>query len=899
MAALDYSFVQRIIDGTGRILDTTMSNPNTGSYITEAQLRDWIKGQTVQEGYYYNGNFYSNSGHTSMMAKVNGSLYVDKGSNALYYCLSSAYVALTEEAAVQAIRTELLNGTLEPLVSTKAKQDQNGNVIDTTYATKAELADAVEDLEAADTDLKSAFSNLTENDLIVTDVSATWEQGRILMQNSVLTEMASTTFANCGFIETSKNLTIEVSTGFTVHGWRGAYDEIGHGAQDIIDGWSGGTIEYEYNSTFPYLTLVLQKSPSAVITAEEAQNAVRIYSTDESIFALKSSLSTLEAEVDSGFDTINETIDYLKQGKQSAPASLYLPFQSGRVAVSNNVVSVAENSAFAYMLYAPVKYGIEYTLNVPSGLDAYVCILNQNNGTYTRLENFTNAWVSGLNSVKHTVSTEMQAYYLVISVKKTAGGTITAEEASAITITYINTEDLSYVSELKLGINKSAFCAVPTGGQILYNADTASSDDFIVNAVAYDDGVIIACRSNGNVVRIGYDGTEENLLSLTGSGFDWRLCWKDSNDNVYVSPHATWGSMNVSDRGLYKLTKGAASFTKVISLYDPSSTVPTEAQNNDDTIWTMCEDASGNLYAGVYAHTIRANPAIYKSTDGGDTWAYLINFNTMRYTTGGRHIHAIIYSRWKDALYCIVGEINTIFKSTDGGTTWINLYVTLRTKGSSMLATSNGIIIGSDGAYNCEIDLLYNDDETHETVFSGWANTVFGIKQSDITGFVYAFTKIDSSVSNDNYMPPYGVLYGTKTLEAWKAGDYTSGNIPTYLTEWEEYNASVESKYPNDAIRPQHFSILISRDGGLHWEVLKAIPCDSRAAYGIWTIGEFKNGECLCGVYTGNHINGSFVTGVTNPIVISEGKHKYVSTGCDLSGEIFVRTNSSSVVTLL
>lgn len=157
---MDYSLVQRIIDGTGRILDTTMSNPNTGSYITEAQLRDWIKGQTVQEGYYYNGNFYSNSGHTSVMAKVNGSLYVDKGSNALYYCLSSAYVALTEEAAVQAIRTELLNGTLEPLVSTKARQDQNGNVIDTTYATKAELAAEESARESADSDLQSQIVNI-------------------------------------------------------------------------------------------------------------------------------------------------------------------------------------------------------------------------------------------------------------------------------------------------------------------------------------------------------------------------------------------------------------------------------------------------------------------------------------------------------------------------------------------------------------------------------------------------------------------------------------------------------------------------------------------------------------------------------------------------------------------
>jgi hypothetical protein len=357
--------------------------------------------------------------------------------------------------------------------------------------------------------------------------------------------------------------------------------------------------------------------------------------------------------------------------------------------------------------------------------------------------------------------------------------------------------------------------------------------------------------------------------------------------------------MTATDRGLYKLTKGASAFTKVISLYDTSSAVPTERENNNDTIWTMCEDASGNLYAGVYAHTIHANPAIYKSTDSGDTWTYLYNFNASGLTTGGLHVHVITYSPWKDALYCIVGEINTIFKSVDGGTTWANLHIALRVKGSSMLATPNGLLIGSDGAYNCEIDWIHSDDTTHETVFSGWANTVFAIRRSDLTGFVYAFTKIDSSVTNEQYMPPYGVLYGTKSLEAWKAGDYTSGVAPAHLAEWEAYNTSVKDKYPDDALRPQHFAILVSRNGGSIWEVLKAIPCDSRNAHGIWTIGQFHNGECLCGVYTGNFVNGSFVTGVTNPMVISEGKHKYASGGCNLDGEIFVRTNANSIVELL
>lgn len=162
MAVMDYSLVQRIIDGTGQILDTTPGSPDSGSYVTEAQLRDWIKAGILFSGYYYNGNFYSDSGHTSPLAKVEGALYVDKtnSNKALYVCLSSTYQSLTEEAQVQAIIDGLNDGTIVPL---KAKQDQNGNVIDTTYETKADandLKNAIDDLEDTKADKDGYFATL-------------------------------------------------------------------------------------------------------------------------------------------------------------------------------------------------------------------------------------------------------------------------------------------------------------------------------------------------------------------------------------------------------------------------------------------------------------------------------------------------------------------------------------------------------------------------------------------------------------------------------------------------------------------------------------------------------------------------------------------------------------------
>lgn len=425
-----------------------------------------------------------------------------------------------------------------------------------------------------------------------------------------------------------------------------------------------------------------------------------------------------------------------------------------------------------------------------------------------------------------------------------------------------------------------------TKGSIVYIADTKSVSGYICNAISYDDGIIIACRSNGSVVRIEYDGTETTILSLTGSTFDWRCLWMDSNENVYASPHTSWGSMNISDRGLYRLVKGENTMEKVIALYDPESSVTTETQNNDDTIWTMCEDAVGNLYAGVYAHTVRANPAIYKSEDGGETWDYLFNFNTEGLTTSGRHIHSIIYNEWKDALYCIVGEINTVFKSVDGGETWENLLVRIESKGSAMCATPYGIFIGSDNAYNCDIDVLYNDDITHERVFRGWADTVFAIRCSDVTGFLYAFTKIDSSVNSTSYYPPIEALSDTSVIDSWHndVGD-------TIYNKWKAYYDSVINEYPDDAIRPQHYGIIVSTDGGKHWKPLIRFECTSDYANGLWTTGYFRNGECLSGRME-DHAS-------IKPVVISEGKHKYVENGCDLTGEIFIRTNTSTTVEVI
>lgn len=407
---------------------------------------------------------------------------------------------------------------------------------------------------------------------------------------------------------------------------------------------------------------------------------------------------------------------------------------------------------------------------------------------------------------------------------------------------------------------------------VVYEGDSKSSSiNYIVNAVIYPNGVIIAARTNATIVKIDLDGTESTLLTLTGNNTDWRGLFMDSNLNVFASPHASLGSLNMTDRGLYKLSYGESSFKKVISLYDTSSDDTYETQKNDDTIWTMCEDADGYLYAGVYCHTKRYAARIYRSTDKGNTWVDYYDFNQILPT--GHHVHCITYNPYNNSLYAIIGEINTIIKSSDHGTTWTNLNARCEgDKGTAMIATPTGMIIGSDGAYELTMSKLLADDKTIVTCGRVWANTCFGTRRSDVTGWIYAFGKIDSSVNSLMYMPPLEAITDSSILESWKNGTYNSMEAkPQMLSQWQSYHDKVKDIYPEDCVRPQHFAILVSRDDGNTWEVAYREKVPSTKANGIWCVGTFRNGECVCG---------RFIDSLPQkPLIISDGKHCYNENG--------------------
>lgn len=522
---------------------------------------------------------------------------------------------------------------------------------------------------------------------------------------------------------------------------------------------------------------------------------------------------------------------------------------------------------------------------------------------------------------------------------------------------------------------------------LTYNADDKKSSDYIVNAVAYPNGEIIACRSgSGQVVKIANDGTETVLLTIANAQ-DWRGVFMDSELNVYVSPHSSQFSPAISnsDRGLYKLPYGGNSFTKVIKLchdvyvtkwaantryavndvvFDnltsifyvcktahtsgnaidltKFNTIPawtknhayaigdlviyrkifyrciyahtsgssmntyafdalTEYIDNDDTIWTMCEDALGNLYAGVYAHSLRDNPSVYFLQKGQTKWFLCHNFimcgtlPASTYSTAPQHVHCINYNEYDRKLYAAVGETNTIVYSTDRGFSWTDMHIPC-TYGQPtyVMGVKDGLLIGSDGHYACGVAKLTTDGKLLKHSGRTAPGFIFNIRRSDITGWLYAFTRIDNVVGDITKCPPVEAITDSSALNAWKADANTD---PTYLAWWEDYNKWASVYYPEDAIRPQNSVMMVSRDEGETWEVFKTIKCSQNYASicGFITVGYFRDGECLVGCLLpveGTMNQMAFV----QPIVVSEGKKKRTASGFDLTGEIFIKTNSSNIV---
>ncbi len=521
---------------------------------------------------------------------------------------------------------------------------------------------------------------------------------------------------------------------------------------------------------------------------------------------------------------------------------------------------------------------------------------------------------------------------------------------------------------------------------------TSIKSNYIVNAVAYPNGEIIACRNGGAVVKILNDGTEVPIQyngtdMVIQNASDWRGVFISKNNDVFISPHSSLGKVdgtpngttnqiNEADRGLYRIAYGSTTATKVLNLFNDApvmvvlwventayvvddvvwyiyhcykcTTAHTSGStfdaskfermanweqnkvykagdivqwnNNDyeciedhtsgsvwnsseqnywvaaascmrgqhDTVWSMCEDGKGDLYAGVYAHYTRRQPVIYKSHDRGIHWRYIYNFATNAdvdipgdwpIVQGPRHIHGITFNEYDNCLYCACGETNTLWKSSDYGFHWEDLKCAgYAGKPTSVIGVPGGVVMGSDGQWGCAITKVLNDGRTAKLVGKIWASFIFNIRRSDRTGWLYAFSRLDNVIANKGVgtsCPPVDAMTDTSALDEW-----VNGSNQNTIAAWKEHNAFCSNYYPEDAIIPHHAAIMVSKDDGDTWEILRCEDVGKNGSGGFATVGYFRNGECLTGLISDNGRESGNI--YVQPVVISEGES---------IGEIFIKTN--------
>lgn len=164
----------------------------------------------------------------------------------------------------------------------------------------------------------------------------------------------------------------------------------------------------------------------------------------------------------------------------------------------------------------------------------------------------------------------------------------------------------------------------------------------------FNAGDLVAATSNTiyKSTNGGLDFTP--LKSFNANSFLMNDLYIDSNGYLYASPlQGVEGGIG-ADAGLWRSTDGGSTWAKVIDLFGAGYTA--------GSINHIAEDSAGNLYATCYsanwANPLTHCPNVYKSSDGGNNWE-------VKYTNpSSRHMHYVVTdtSVQPNAIYVTLGE---------------------------------------------------------------------------------------------------------------------------------------------------------------------------------------------------------------------------------------------------
>jgi photosystem II stability/assembly factor-like uncharacterized protein len=286
----------------------------------------------------------------------------------------------------------------------------------------------------------------------------------------------------------------------------------------------------------------------------------------------------------------------------------------------------------------------------------------------------------------------------------TAGTTVAAQSPPAIDASYLNLLRWRSIGPSRGGrvvavagdpVNKFTFYQGTTGGGVWKTDDGGInwanvSDGFFKSGSV---GAIAVAPSNPNVVYVGMGegcirgnaSYGDGIYKSTDAGKTWthlgleatkqigRLQVDPTNPDIaYVAALGNaWGPS--AERGVYRTRDGGRTWQKVLF-----------RSENAGAIDLVLDPAKPNV---LYATTLElrrypwgfrsAGPgtAIYKSTDGGDTWTDLSGKRGLPAGDKGRIGIALAPSR-PDRVWAIIDAAGTdqgIYRTDDGGETWTHL----------------------------------------------------------------------------------------------------------------------------------------------------------------------------------------------------------------------------------
>jgi len=185
----------------------------------------------------------------------------------------------------------------------------------------------------------------------------------------------------------------------------------------------------------------------------------------------------------------------------------------------------------------------------------------------------------------------------------------------------------------------------PGGGSVAYGGTGV-----LKSTDRGDTWTPLGLESTGSIGRIRIDPTDSQRIYVAAMGDLWT-----------AGP----------DRGLFRTTNGGATWQKVLYVSDSTGCVdivirPDQPRTIFAAMWERMRHVRYYRYGGPTC-------AVYKSTDGGDTWAPVGGGLPTPSSTGGRIGLALCASQ-PDAMYAIyadkTGYFAGLYKSTNGGGTW-------------------------------------------------------------------------------------------------------------------------------------------------------------------------------------------------------------------------------------